>query len=208
MAGATQLVIYNRALALIGARAALAVATDTSSLEGRVLNQHWPNVLNEALEGHDWSFARSKLTLTPATMVQGSIPGFPYNYQTPSNCLVFRGVFNGFAWGTYPIVPFSRETMDPAGGGTDLVGTVVSQAVGVFTRTLTDPSTTTYLFTSALSVLLASYVAFEITESAQLGPALAQAASNQIENAWREDMQQLRAVVRTQFVPDWQAARG
>lgn len=195
--GLTQLQVYNRALSEIGARAQMTATTDPT-VEGGVLDNHFQPAFNFLLQMHDWSFGRSRVALVANTTQ--FLAGWAGVFNAPTGCLNFLGIFNGIGWGTLPIIPFEAVTQS---GEPPVIGTNFPSPIGVFTAALTDPSVTSPLFCEALVFTLASYAAFDITESAQLGPALMQAAVNHAANAWERDQQQRYTQVGTRYPAGW-----
>lgn len=80
---ATQLTVYNSALALLGQTPLTSV--DQNNEDGRHLSEHWQPVVDLCHEKTAWDFARVKAEL--ARQPTGPTFGYTYYYAIPSDCL-------------------------------------------------------------------------------------------------------------------------
>lgn len=79
-----QVGIYNLALGRIGSNLAVGIPTERT-VEAQTCNRVYDHCRRVVLRGHAWQFATR-----PVALVQVSgedIPGWPYLYQYPDNCL-------------------------------------------------------------------------------------------------------------------------
>ncbi|UQZ90839.1 hypothetical protein C4J81_17140 [Deltaproteobacteria bacterium Smac51] len=78
--------IYNQALARLGGEQLESVeSTWEDSALGRLCNNNFPEILDEALSRHDWSFALKSQAL--ALKGESDRPDYIYRYGLPTDCL-------------------------------------------------------------------------------------------------------------------------
>lgn len=149
--------ICNKALFHIGAKGRIASLTERST-EAQRCNEVYADALKECLEAYDWSFARCRVALAE----HGDDPpdGWGYRYVYPANCIVIRHLVNPLG-DDAPPVPYDIEMDEDRTAPT--VITNLGDAVARYTLSITDPSLFSSLFSSALSRLIASHIAFPLT---------------------------------------------
>lgn len=205
--------VWNLALGKMGARGDVADPREQSA-QARKLSVHWATARDMAVQSHDWSFARRRVTLALLPTVP---PGWLFGYALPSDCLVFRGIFNGVAWNRAPFVPYETgadvdyENRPTRAVYTNLAGAAglyARQAVGVYTARTDEPLNWPPLFVDLVAWTLAASAAFDITGNANLGPAIQKMLPTHMQTAIAADMKQDRpALPTTESVPDWITTR-
>jgi hypothetical protein len=86
----TTVTVYNLALAWLGGEQLSSVeAPWEDSALGHLCINNFPQVLDQALAAHDWSFARSRKVLArkPDDGSAAADPLYPYRYALPADCL-------------------------------------------------------------------------------------------------------------------------
>jgi hypothetical protein len=155
--------IYNMALSHLGTRQTVQ-SVDEPSVEAATLTIHYATARDATLRGFDWSFARRIEALAPIGI---EIPsGYSQAYGMPNLCARFRGIWTG-ARGGKP-VPFRIVNHPTAGGDAMAILTDQPDAVGWYTKVVTDPDLFDPLFASALSWRLAAEAALALTQKADL----------------------------------------
>jgi hypothetical protein len=196
----TQVDIANRALSAIGIRALIVNLTDSTD-EAQVMNLHYDRALQTALAAYDWSFARQRWLLTPPTGGTTAAVGWTNIYTMPPNTVQFRGIFNGFAWGLPPKVPFEVFSGgDASGNPVSLIGCNTANAVGIITYLNEVPSSYSPQFLNALPIVLASLAAFDLSAEANLVLQLEQLAQQMLASAMAVDAGTHVSDVRTQMI--------
>ena len=150
--------IGNMALSHIGHRSTIE-SFDEASAEAKQVKLWYDRARLEALEAFDWSFARKRQALAahtddPPAGVWG------YRYQYPADCLRARYLVNP-SGPDADLVPFEVETSPD--GATLSILTDLTEATLIYTFPQANVLLFSSLFVSALSHLLAYYVAFSIT---------------------------------------------
>lgn len=150
--------ICNRALFHVGAKGRISSLTELRNAEADRCNEVYADALKETLEAYDWSFARCRVALAE----HGDDPPdtWGYRYVMPANCAALRHLVNPLG-DDEPPVPYDVELSEDRSAPTIL--TNLEDAVVRYTLHITDPSLFSSLFTSALSRLIASYIAFPLT---------------------------------------------
>ena len=116
----------------------------------------YPIARNVTLESRDWSFASKRVALSTATVTVES-GQFPYTFAMPSDCLRPISVLpEGATDEDQDVVDFMVEG--------DTLYTTIEEPILRYTRLITDVTKFSPLCQSAISWLLASYVAGAITE--------------------------------------------
>lgn len=151
----TQLEIVNKALSLIS------VAPITSMAEASPAAQEatraWTPCRQEALRGHDWSFATAIVSLSTAnyTIVAQD---WLYAYQYPSNALEIWYVYYSAADRKQSF----RVVYDNVNNAKVILSNIVN-AIGEYTYDLTDTTIYDAHFCSVLAYLLAANMAKSLT---------------------------------------------
>ena len=134
----------------------ISIAPPDDSVEAQLCAQFYPIARDEALEEHAWTFATKRATLAPLVSARED---FAYAYALPADCLKPRKVLSeGYASDSESEV---FEVEDQI-----IYTDVPSTASLVYTYTLTSTGKFSALFTVALSLKLASYLAGPILKDA------------------------------------------
>lgn len=174
--------ICNMALSHIGADArASAIDPPDGSVEAGHCATFYDIARTEMLEPGTWRFALHRATLAEVTNLSES---WAYAYAMPSDCMAPKRVLRaGEALTVFTQDDAQYEATDRAGADFDIEGTVLytnePEAVLLYVRDITDTAKFTPTFTSALSYLLASYLAGPIvkgTDGTKIGDAMRQRA--------------------------------
>lgn len=163
MAAISKTEIANLALSNIHAKSSVEnIDTDTST-EAKQARLWYDRAREQALSAMDWGFARRRLTLTE----HGDDPPaeWAYRYQYPADCIYFQHIDNP-AGRQKPAIPYDIELADSDGVKTII--TDQEEAVGVYTKNITDATLFSPDFTMALSFLLGYYMAGTITGKASI----------------------------------------
>lgn len=152
--------ICNLALSHLGDRATL---SSIDPPEGSPQADHcatfWPIARDEALTSADWRFASNVASMTQLGDTLQTNPGWLYAHALPTDFLVAREVVYSegqMVW-LDPIAPqFEGGTID---SGQNVIFTNLEDLSLRYTRKVADPSRYSPKFVSAISYLLASYLA-------------------------------------------------
>jgi hypothetical protein len=194
--------IYNMALSHLGTRQTV-LSVDEPSVEAATLGIHYTTARDATLRGFDWSFARRIEALAPIGIEVP--PGYSRAYGTPNLCARFRGIWTG-GRGEKP-VPFRIVNHATAGGDATAILTDRPEAVGWYTKIVTDPELFDPLFVSALSWRLAAEAALALTQKADLLLKCEQKAQLALAAATVEDAGEDMPVT-TGYTPEILAVRG
>lgn len=147
--------ICNLALSHLGDEATVAsIDPPEGSPQATHCARFYPIARDALLELHNWAFSmtRAELSLLSAT----PLSGWDYAYAMPSDAISILAIFAAGATDDSAPQPFETETL---ADGTKVIYTDTASAVCRYTRSVTDPSRYSPLFTLALSWLLASHLA-------------------------------------------------
>jgi hypothetical protein len=179
--------ICNMALSHIGSEARVSnISPPDGSVEAGYCADFYDMARTELLEPGNWAFALKRVKLAQTTNLSNA---WAYAYVKPSDCQrplrVLRPNVTVTVF-TQDIV--SAHTDDRDSAAFDVEGDVIftnePDAVLVYTRDVTDSNKFTPSFASALSFLLAAYLAGPVikgNEGARLGDAMRQRAFNAAE---------------------------
>lgn len=170
MASASDVAIANMALGHLG-REDIESFTEKSAPAAAV-RTFYDIARKQALETHDWSFARRRQTLAVHADA-APIGAWNYRYVYPSDCLALRYIQNpsGYLSLIYPVDTYAQLTTDavPFEMEMSLDGTQktilsdLTGAVAVYTFDQQDMSVSTNFFQELLSHLLAAKMAIKLT---------------------------------------------
>lgn len=176
--------ICNMALSHIGSDARVtSISPPDGSVEAGHCATFYDQARTELLEPGTWSFALKRANLAE---VANASDAWAYAYAKPSDCLRALRVLRPtagltvFTQDQYALTSDDSDSAPFAIEG-DVLYTNEPDAVLVYTRDLTDSTKFPPSFTSALSFLLAGYLAGPIikgNEGARLGDAMRQRAFN------------------------------
>lgn len=174
--------ICNMALSHIGAGPLISsISPPDGSVEAGYCATFYDLARTELLEPGNWSFSLKRAELAELTNASDA---WTYAYALPSDCLRALRVITP----TIGVTVFTQDEVslqpdDRQGAAFDIEGTTLysnePEAVLLYARDVTDSARFTASFTSALSYLLASYLAGPIVkgnEGARLGDSLRQRA--------------------------------
>jgi hypothetical protein len=152
--------IANLSLSHLGDRATLAsIDPPEGSAQADHVAQFWPIARDEALAEYDWRFASAIVETAEFTPASETNPLWAYAYALPSDFLVAREI----AYADGVVIPWGDNFPEfEIGALSDGQSAFYTQVEGValrYTRKITDPSKYPPKFVSALSYLLASYLA-------------------------------------------------
>lgn len=149
--------ICNLAFSHFGQNAnIISIDPPDDSVEAQLCSQFYPIARDEMLELHAWDFASKRATLSPLVSTRED---FVYAYALPGDCLKPRKVLpEGYASDSESEVFELEDNI--------LYTDVPTVATLVYTYKLTSTARFTPLFTSALSLRLASYLAGPILKDA------------------------------------------
>jgi len=147
---ASEVQICNLALSHLGNRGRIAsISPVDGSAESDYCASFFALARNELLEMADWTFARKRVELA---LVTGPTTSWAYAYALPSDCMVPRRILTD-----------ATGNMEEDGEPYNIEGTYLfsdkQNAVLVYTRPITDAGTFSPSFVTAMSYLLASYLA-------------------------------------------------
>jgi hypothetical protein len=147
---ASEVQICNLALSHLGNRGRIASISPTDgSAESDYCASFFSLVRNELLEAADWNFARKRVALALVASVSDA---WAYSYALPSDCMVPRRILTDGAT--------SKENDSAAFAIEGLALLTDKQnAVLVYTRPIVDAGLFSPSFVTAMSYLLASYLA-------------------------------------------------
>lgn len=182
--------ICNMALSHLGSDAiVMTIDPPDGSVESGHCARFYPIARAELLEKPTWGFARTRVLLAEVTNPSTT---WAYAYALPSDCLVAKRVLNSYAVTTFWNLTLSGfataselAVLNERGSADfDIEGEVLltnePEAVLLYVCDVTDPSKFTATFRTALSYLLASYLAGPLIkglEGAKTGAQLRQVAA-------------------------------
>jgi hypothetical protein len=151
--------ICNLALTHSGINAFIVSLTEQSA-EAEACNMFFDQALRKALAKKDWSFARSRVSLT---LESGTAPDeWSYQYQIPTGMIKARWIADTLkVRRSDQRIPFRLERI----GGSRLLLTDMEDAELVYTAEITDPNQYTAAFVDYLALVLAEYIVFPLTGS-------------------------------------------
>lgn len=213
--------LWNQALSECGARA---IVTDINeqSKEAQVCSIHYNNLRTSILRAAPWSCARfqASLTLVEDYSASPATNQYPwlYGYTYPSDCLWMRYVLeppvvDGTVVTTGQVVPWGNPkrdnrflpALDPTGTSKVLL-TNVANAIGVYTKDITDVNLWDQGLWDAISSALCAKIAIPLGGNVQMKGTFEQLAARAINEARAQDANEAKPT--TDHVPDWIAARG
>jgi hypothetical protein len=152
----SKVVIANMALAHIGTKSNIQ-SFDEKSPEAKQCSLWYDFCLQQALEGFDWSFARTRKPLA----VDGDAPPeqWGFRYQLPADCIATRRIWNP-SGDDADAVPYELEINS---NDVRTLLTDLDSAVLVYTRSVTNAAIFPPLFVELVSRGLAQHIAFSIT---------------------------------------------
>jgi hypothetical protein len=173
----SDVVICNLALSNIGSDAILSsISPPDGSVESGLCARYYPVARQELLEMHPWTFAKSRQALSALSTNPSKV--WTYAYQKPSDSLSELRILTTSTLDVYGFFPFGglmradevalfteRGSADFEVEG-DTILTHEQNAVLMYVRDLVDTGKYTPGFTTALSFLLASYLAGPILKGA------------------------------------------
>lgn len=193
--GVSKTSIVNLALSNLRQDAVVENVDTEQSQEAVVARTWYDPARRQALSDYDWSFARKRLTL--ATHADDAPEEeWAYRYQYPADCLAPRRI-------VHPIgvkenaVPFDTETSS----GTLSIVTNQEDACLVYTYDLVDATQFSPHFVTALSFLLAWYMAGPLTARDKIKLEMIQSYNLMVELAGVHNFNQ--AVDREPRDPSW-----
>lgn len=152
--------ICNLALSHLGDRATVAsIDPPEGSAQAEHCAQFWPIVRDEALTKFDWGFASRNVTTATIDEDIQDDPRWGYAYSRPSDFLMAREMTwaDGTSFMYEPGSPYFEDgTLDD---GTPVLFAATDLAGLRYTRRVSDPSRYPPKFVTAISYLLASYLA-------------------------------------------------
>lgn len=165
--------ICNLALGHIGQKADVeSISPPEASIRAQNSAIFYPIARDALQELHAWSFNTRRATLAEVT---NDLDSWAFAYALPSLCVKPLGVLLPGATDDSAYQPFASETTDD---GEEVIYTNVEDAVLRFQVKVTDTSKFTPLYVTALSWLLASYLAGPILKG-QAGSKVAREALQQ-----------------------------
>jgi hypothetical protein len=204
--------ICNLALAHLGDRATVA---SIDPPEGSVQAEHcatfYPIARDQLLQAHAWRFATGRVALADLSLSYPPPSPWSFSYAQPDNCLRILGLLA-------PDATYDDETQDydteVGTGDAPLIYTHIEDAVCRYTRRVTDTTRFDPLFVTALSYMLASYLAGPVikgSEGVSMADAMLKKAYGFIGQAQQSDANQRRNTNwrdETRRLPSSIAARG
>lgn len=216
--------ICNAALAHIGAESLVtSIDPPDGSAEAGYCKTFYPMARRAALEAANWSFARTRVQLAE---VENVSEVWQYAYAKPAGCLKARRVlpltliqiYGAQVWPQGFDSPLlnaqALDNLFNERGSTDfevegdVLYTNEPTAWLLYTRDITDSSKFSAMFTSALGMLLAGYLAGPIIkgrEAINVGTAWTEAGNNMLGKAIASDAN--ASAERAEYVPDSIKAR-
>lgn len=201
--------ICNLALSHLGDRATLAsIDPPEGSAQADHCAQFWPIARDEALAAYDWRFASHVTSTAQLDDTIQTNPSWLYGYQLPDDFITAREmVYEEGSLFLEPGIPdFEGGTIDD---GTMTLFTNLTGLSLRYTRRVADPSRYTPGFVTAVSYLLASYLAGPVIKgrtAVQIAAAMRQAWDRLASKASVTDANQSQGA-RT-FKPAGVKARG
>lgn len=183
--------IYNKALARVGGQQLESVESTWEESElGRLCNNNFPQVLEEALSRYPWSFATATVELSKKDSDEKPTgrPGYRWRYGRPEDCMKVVSLVEG--------APYLQEGVD--------ILTEAEPAHLVYVQLCDDPQRWTPEFAEALSWSLAGVLATAKTNDQGLAQACRQEYEVTVARAWALDANNSR---RHRNPSGWAAAR-
>ena len=149
--------IWNQALSHIGNQAEIASDVEISA-EANACRLQWPTARNLTLRAFRWNFAKKIIALSD---LGNPFDSWTFRYQYPTDCLYARYIVNASGRNATPI-PFEVAS-DGASGRVVLCD--LDGASLAYTFRNEDPGAYEDQFVDALTWLMASRLAFAITQS-------------------------------------------
>lgn len=193
--------ICNLSLSHVGNKAqVVSISPVDGSVEADLCARFYPIARDEILEIGDWSFARTRATLTP--LATNPSDTWDYAYALPSDCMAPRRLVTGERYN------FEDDSRNFEIEGSTLL-TNLAEAVLIYTRPVEDSTRFTPGFVITVSYKLGAYLAGPILKG-EVGTA---AASKLHQIAGAKAMEALgidanRAWRNSEFVPSSVIARG
>ncbi len=159
MASIDKVGIGNLALSNIGEQSVIE-SFEEQTTPARQIGLWYDRMRRQALEYHNWSFARKRQTLA---LHPDPIPlseRWQFRYVYPADCLKFREIENPLGQDA-DAIPYTIESSDSGLERTIL--TNVEEATGIYTFDQVSTQMFSSLFVDALAALLASKIAFQLT---------------------------------------------
>ena len=190
MAG-SKVEVFNLALALLGGHQLLSFEApwEDDNL-GRLCDACFPQILREALEAHEWSFAQNSQDL--ARLDEPGRDGYDYRFKLPADCIRPVRVVDGSVDGPDYIIE-----------GGHLLTTAPSARL-LYVVDLDDPKRWPPSFTTALAWGVAAVLAMANNNDTDKQQVCIQNFKNFIEQAWARDLQQQNPAKITSA---WSSAR-
>lgn len=162
--------ICNMALSHIGSHATVSsISPPDGSVEAGYCATFYDQARAEMIEPGNWRFALARASL--ALLGTNPSESWAYAYAMPSNCMNPKRVLRkgaGLTVFNQDVMAFSFDPNDDAGADFAIEGDVLytnePEAVLVYVRDVTDTARFTPSFVTALSYLLASYIAGPIVK--------------------------------------------
>lgn len=205
---ASEIDICNLALSRLGDRASVAsIDPPEGSAQADHCARFYPLARDIALEARPWTFNTTRITNDPIyTMPQ---PGWQYAYAKPNNCLRVIAVIpkGSDMWSLSNPIPFDIQIDELTGAEvilTDLPDAAIIYQIRIIDTNLFPPQ-----FVSALSWLLASYLAGPVVKGdagRKAGIAAYQAWEAELARAATINSNQ--GQLKTRYVPRQLQARG
>ena len=192
--------IANMALAHVGNSEGIESLTELNSPAAAQCNLWYDAARLQALEAHNWSFARKSLTLSTHD-VAAPDKRWAYRYQMPVDCVAARMIENPAGLKADPI-PYD---MEDAGDGSLSLVTDQYQAVLIYTYNLEAASRFSLSFIDLFAVALAIRIARPLTTKPGLKTSLIKEFKDLAISAPASDAYQ--AVPHEQQDADWHQAR-
>jgi len=209
----SDVVICNLALGHVGSDAVISsINPPDGSVETGLCARYYPVARQELIEMYAWTFAKTRVALAQVTNPSSV---WTYAYAAPSDLIQPQRILTASTLDAYGFFPFGGllradevALFNERGSANfdyenDVILTHENNAVLLYTRDVTDPSKFTAGFTTALSYLLASYLAGPIIkgrEGAGAAQQLRKAAAMIAQEAMANDANS--SVEDNQFVPE------
>jgi hypothetical protein len=147
--------ICNLALSHLGDSATVAsINPPEGSAQAEHCQKWYPIARNALLEMHDWSFATTRALLAE---LPNTWPQWQHSYARPSDCLRLLAILP--STGNCSDTAGQAYISETAADGSQIILTNQANAVGRYTRLITDTSKFSPLFTDSLGWLLSTYLA-------------------------------------------------
>lgn len=153
--------IANFALSKTGSDSTIESLTEGSA-EAQSANLWFEHSRNQTLAAFKWSFATKRATL--AAHAEDPPDDWNFRYVYPADCLQMRFIQNPAGKGADPI-PFEIEI---ALNGTRSILTDAEEAIGIYTKDVTDTFLYPSYFIEIFATILASHIALDLTGSPTL----------------------------------------